>query len=174
MTKNNIILCGLPGSGKTTVGAILSKKLKYLFLDTDHLIEWYYYITRNEELSCREIVKKEGFTFFRHLECHLINGFSELKNCVIALGGGTLTSEANVEVLRSVGKLIYLKGDPEQFFVRTIQNGIPLYLDAHELKESFNKLASEREKIYSATCDLNINTINLTPHEIVTKLSLII
>lgn len=170
MNKTNIILCGLPGSGKTTIGTLLSRELKYTFIDTDHLLERYYSLTRGDELSCREIVKKEGFPFFRRLECHLVKGFSQLNRCIISLGGGTLTSDSNVAILRSIGQLVYLKGDVNQFFVRITQKGIPLYLNAQDPKASFIQLATEREKIYSAACHLDINTINLTPHEVSAQL----
>ncbi|MBQ7089495.1 MAG: shikimate kinase, partial [Clostridia bacterium] len=101
--KENIVLIGMPGCGKTTVGKRLSKQLGMSFADTDHLL------TKRAGKSPAEIIKNDGETAFRDLESAVISEqVGSLNGCVIATGGGAILRDENVKNLKKNGRLIFL------------------------------------------------------------------
>lgn len=125
----NLILVGFMASGKTAVGRRLAKRLGYLFLDTDHLIE--------KELgrSIGSIFSDEGEPFFRRLESSLARNLSAVQNHVVSTGGGILTTAGNLELLQKAGLVIFLKADPEEIIKRLERDTRRPLLKKDELKE---------------------------------------
>lgn len=101
MFTTNIYLIGFRGSGKTTIGKILSKKLKYNFSDTDFILEKKY----NSTIS--KIIKNKGWEYFRKIECHILKKVSNFRN-VISTGGGIILKEENIKFMRNHGKIFFL------------------------------------------------------------------
>ncbi len=124
----NVILCGLPKSGKTTVGKALSQALRMNFVDTDCLIEDAFAAHYNEKLSCREIFERKGEDFFRTLEKQQVLTLKETTQSIIAIGGGTLLTHENALLIGSLGCIIYLKISMEGLLDRFLQHKIPPYL----------------------------------------------
>lgn len=93
----SVFLVGLPGSGKSTVGRQLARRLGLSFVDSDHVIE--------ERLGCsiREFFDREGEVAFRDLEQVTIDELSQRPNTVLSTGGGTVLREANRHMLHSRG-----------------------------------------------------------------------
>ena len=160
---NNIILIGLPGSGKTTVGKLLAKKLEYQFIDMDSLIEEF------EGLSIKDIFTQKGEEYFRELETRIIKSFSGIEKKVISTGGGTFEKEENQQLLKNLGKVIYLYTDPETIYER-IKNdkGRPLLQTENPL-ETLKKLFSQREKNYKFA-DYTIDTTNNNPYNVIDEI----
>ena len=104
-----IVLTGFMGTGKTSVGKELSKKLGYQFIDTDVLIE------AREGKPVSLIFKEKGEDYFRKIEQAVVKEVSLMNNIVIATGGGVIKSKNNVENLGSRGIIIWLKADPRLF-----------------------------------------------------------
>lgn len=162
----NIILCGLPGSGKTTIGEALAKQLRCLFIDTDHeLLKQY-----PEFRSCRELTQNIGEKPFRLLEHETIKRLAPNERFILSTGGGTLTYLDNISLLQSRGLLIYLQASPELILDRVLRNGTPTYLDPHDPLNSFFHLAQKRINKYEESCQLTINTDHLSPNEILNLL----
>jgi shikimate kinase len=105
-------LIGLPGSGKTTVGRQLARRLQIPFVDSDHAIE--------ARLGCsiREYFEREGEGSFRDLEEKVIDELSSKEAGVLSTGGGVVIRQNNRTHLRERGKVIYLKSTPEELYRR--------------------------------------------------------
>lgn len=168
----NLILCGLPKSGKTTIGKIIAKHLSRNFIDTDNLIEHDYHAEKGVQFNCRQIVRHEGEPYFRNLEKKHINCLKEIKNHVIAIGGGSLSDPENIQCLQQIGRFIYLKTDPQILWKRVIVNGIPAYLDPNNPEIDFFAIMKKRQPLLEKVADVIIETGNLSEQEICSKILL--
>lgn len=156
----NLILYGLPMSGKTTFGRNLSAHLNKAFLDTDHLIQDAYFQKTGTHASCREIFQKEGSIFFRKLESEAVLSLESVRDAVIAVGGGTLIEPENVNHLKKHGKLVYLEAEPEVLWERTAVCGIPAYLDPANAKSDFYRIMKERSVYYASIADIVLKSLD--------------
>ena len=99
----NIVLIGMRGSGKTTVGKILARKLGRELIEMDELI------IQRAGLSITEIVARYGWSKFRDVEEEIVSDVAGLNNIVNATGGGVVTKEKNIVQLKKNGVLVWLK-----------------------------------------------------------------
>lgn len=99
---NNVILIGMPGAGKSTLGVVLAKVLGYEFLDSDLLIQ------KQEEKRLSRIIEEKGTDGFMAVE-NRVNASIETEHTVIATGGSVVYCDEAMEHLRSIGKVVYLK-----------------------------------------------------------------
>jgi len=137
-----IFLVGFMGSGKTTVGKILSKKLKYPFVDLDNEIEF------REGLTIPQIFSLKGEKYFRKLEMEVLEDVTEnLPKFVMATGGGLGANPKAMEYMKKKGVVVWLDVDFDTFLLRTQRdpNRPLLKKPIEELKELFEK----RREIYS-------------------------
>lgn len=104
--KNNLVLIGMPGVGKSSVGVILAKILGYRFVDSDLLIQ------EQEGRLLYEIIDEQGIEGFIEVE-NRINASIECEKCIIATGGSAVYGTEAMEHLRSIGTVLYLKADYE-------------------------------------------------------------
>jgi len=135
--KEPIFLCGMMGSGKTSVGKILAKKCDVQFQDLDSLIE------KAENMKISEIFETEGEPYFREVEQKLLIQKSQQIEGILSLGGGSLQNQMIVDHLKVLGWLIYLK-EPEHRLVERLEN-------SKKKKKKKNKISSllkERSKFY--------------------------
>lgn len=102
MKKNNVILIGMPGSGKSTIGVVLAKLLRYQFVDMDIVIQ------EQEKRLLREIIADEGNDGFMAIE-NRVNAEYEAENTVIAPGGSVIYGKEAMEHLKKIGTIVYLK-----------------------------------------------------------------
>lgn len=166
----NLILFGLPTSGKTTYGKLLASKLNYNFIDTDHLIEDAYAAQMGQHFTCRQIYLKEGQIKFRQLEKQQIASLNTSKNSIISTGGGTIDNFGNVEVLQKLGQLIYLKTPLEVLWKRICIRGVPSYLDPINPEESFYKNAKRLIPLFENAANHIIETASLNEQDLLTAL----
>ncbi len=101
MSKDNIVLIGMPGCGKSTVGVVLAKTLNMEFVDSDIVIQR----SRNKRLS--QLMDELGTEGFRQLE-NDINAGLDVHHCVIATGGSVIYGQGAMEHLRQIGTVVYL------------------------------------------------------------------
>lgn len=140
--KQNIVLVGMPGSGKTTVGKLLAKKLQLEFLDTDDLItEKYGNIT--------DIFKTKGEAVFRNYETEVIKQLSAVAGKVIATGGGAVLRTQNTDLLKRNGRIYFLDRPLESICATPDR---PLSSNREDLEKRFN----ERYDIYRNCADKHI------------------
>ena len=146
---NNIILIGMPGSGKSTVGVLLAKMLGYNFIDADLLIQ------QREGKKLYEILEEKGNAYFAKVEDE-VNASIEVENTVIATGGSVVYGEAAMAHLKSIGKVVYLKV-PLRELERRIKNfatrGIQM-----EPGQTLGDLLDERAPLYEKYADLTVTT----------------
>ena len=98
----NIILIGMPGAGKSTIGVVLAKILGYQFLDSDLLIQ------KQEKRKLHQIIYQEGNDGFQEIE-NRVNASIEAEETVIATGGSVVSCQEAMEHLKSIGTVVYLK-----------------------------------------------------------------
>ncbi len=175
MTKKIIYLTGFMASGKSTIGPILANTLGWNFIDLDKLIE------EAAGKSVRTIFEEDGEDYFRELETKTLRDICELENYIIALGGGTIANQSNLEIIKSFGYLIYLESSPEETYkrLRFKRDRPALLFDGDEeptklqFIEKINSLLQKRINYYDQA-DLKINTDNCQVGKTVDKLSYII
>lgn len=143
VAKENIVLTGMPGCGKSTVGRVLQKALNRPLLDTDVLIEERYGKTP------AEIINAEGEPAFREKESAVIGEIAGKNGCIIATGGGAILRDENVRNLKKNGKLFFIDR-PLELLVTTEDR--PLSSDRELLKKRYN----ERYSRYCDTADISI------------------
>jgi shikimate kinase len=145
--KQKIFLIGYMGSGKTTIGRLLAKKLNLQFIDTDTFIENRY------RKSIHDIFAEKGEVAFREIERNILIEILAFENTVIAAGGGTPCFSDNMDLMTRTGVTIYLKLSEEQLLERLmpIKHKRPLLNNKNpdELKNYISTTLAEREPIYS-------------------------
>jgi len=162
----NLILCGFPKCGKSTVGKELAALLQWEFIDTDEKIENAYFAATAEKKTCRDIYLDDGEEAFRYLEKFIINDLKHVKKTVIAIGGGSLNDPENVTFLRQIGKCIFLKTDESVLLKRLLENQVPAYLDPNDTEASAKRLFFERSSLYHDACDLVVEADSHSESEI--------
>src|SRR3990167_4296917 len=154
---NHILLMGFKHVGKSAVGASLTKKLNYPFIDSDQAIESLYQTRFNEKSTCREIMQQHGEAFFRQLETAALQQILNQPPSIIALGGGTPLSAENQKIIRD-HILIHLTAPQHIVFERIINNGKPAFLSTTDnLSESLTQLWDQRNKIYDAIKQITVH-----------------
>ena len=138
--KENIVLTGMPGSGKSTVGKLLAEEWNRPYLDTDALI------TEKAGMPPGEIIASRGEAAFRDMETEVIREVSSRNGCVIATGGGAILRPQNIALLRMNGKICFLDRPAEQLIPTEDR---PL----SSTKEAIQQRYHERYPIYLATAD---------------------
>lgn len=154
-------------SGKTTLGKALAQNLHWNFIDTDILIEKAYRDQTCRQCSCRQIFIEEGEAYFRAFEKQQIASIKSLNNVVVALGGGALEDPENIDILKGIGRLIYLKTPFEVLWGRVRRQELPAYLDRQNPKEDYYALAKKRTPLYEHAADEIFETDGLTLQEAV-------
>lgn len=159
--KTNIILIGYRGAGKTTIGKLLAEKLNYNFIDTDEMIE----LEQNRKIS--EIVKFDGWQYFRNIETDIAKRVSSLKHNIISAGGGIILNPLNMNYLKSDGWIVYLAVEPETVIIRIKDDANrPSLTGTKSFLEEVDEVISIRKPLYENYADFIINTDELTPLKI--------
>jgi len=147
-----ITLIGLPGSGKSTVGRQLARRLQLPFVDSDHAIE--------ARLGCpiREFFEREGEVRFREIESEVIDQLSAQGAGVLATGGGAVLLAVNRERLRARGRVIYLKSHPEELIRRVRHDTNRPLLQVADPMAKLCELFAARDPLYRQTAHFVVET----------------
>lgn len=154
--KSNLVLIGMPGAGKSTIGVILAKIIGYHFLDSDLVIQ------ERENRLLHEIIASEGTDGFLEIE-NRINASLEVERTIIATGGSVVYGKEAMEHLKKIGNIVYLKADYE-----TIQKRLGnLEKRGVALKEgqSLKDLYEERTRLYEFYADVTVDEQGLGTEE---------
>ena len=160
--KKSLVLTGMMGVGKSTIGRILSKRLKFKFFDIDKIIE------KNQKKKIYEIFEIKGESFFRDIEEKFTLKFIKKKNSVIALGGGAFINLKIRESILRNNKSFWLDAqiDALKTRIRTKKTR-PLLSD--NSPQNLQKIYNERKKIYKLA-NFKINCDNLDKYKIAKKI----
>ena len=161
--KKNLVLTGMMGVGKSTIGRSLSKKLNMRFIDLDRVIE------KRESATIKEIFRKKGERYFRNLERELALKNLKKENSIIALGGGAfIDRHIRKEVLKNcISFWIDVKIDVVLNRSKSLRKR-PL-LNKVNLKSTFHNIYERRKKVYSLA-DFRINCARLNKFKVTRKI----
>lgn len=160
----NIYLVGFMATGKTAVGRILARKMKWHFLDLDDLIELRY------KGTISDIFAKEGEIYFRRIERRTLREISKEKKFVVACGGGIVLGKENIEVIKQTGKMICLTASPEIILKRTQGYSHRPLLNVADQRERIEALLKFRQPFY-AQADYIIDTSDSSVEEVARKIT---
>ena len=148
----NIVLCGMMGSGKTTVGIRISELTGMRWYDTDDLVT-----ERHGKIS--DIFEFYGEERFRELESEAVHRIASEDNCVVSTGGGCgLRPENSAAFKQGGGKIVFLKVDIEELFRRTGHTGADRPLLKNTTFEKMKALLDFRTPVYEGCADVTIDT----------------
>lgn len=147
-----IALVGLPGSGKSTVGRQLARRLQLPFFDSDHVIE--------HQLGCsiREYFEREGEELFRDVEASVIDELTLQGRCVVSTGGGAVLRPANRKNLHERGHVIYLNSSPDELFRRLRHDTNRPLLQVADPLGRLRDLYKTRDPLYRETAHFIVDT----------------
>ena len=155
----NITLVGFMGTGKSTVGRILAKKLGYRFIDVDEEIE------REQGVSISHIFSELGEPYFRQLERVLIKTLSLREGLVISAGGGAVVDESNIEAMKQGGTLVCLTASPDEIMKRVGKSNNRPLLQVPDPMAKIMELMSKREPFYRKA-DFMVDTTTMSAEEV--------
>lgn len=147
-----ISLVGLPGSGKSTVGRHLAKRLHVPFLDSDHVIE--------QRLGCsiREYFDREGEDRFRDIEEAVIDELTAAPSGVLSTGGGAVLRPQNRRHLRDRGTVVYLNSSPEDIYKRLRHDTQRPLLQVADPLGKLRDLHAARDPLYREVAHFTVDT----------------
>lgn len=157
------------GSGKTTIGKAIAKKLHWPFFDLDEVME------KEAGKKIHDIVAEETWLGFREREYEICKRFSKMSNSVIALGGGTVRYQWNMDVLKGTGVIILLKANLKILANRVRKYDRPRVNPGTSLEEDISIIWKKYKNLYYKAADLVVKTdqgkkINEEANDIIKKL----
>lgn len=158
----NMILIGMPGAGKTSVGGAVARAADREFLDTDRLIEAHYGLIP-------DIFSRLGEEAFRTFETKTVRELANRNGIVVSTGGGIVLKAENIALLKACGRIVYLRAGKQTLLQRLSLGRIrPLLSGAEseaELSERIDALFAARGKLYEAAADYILDVDDLTVNE---------
>ena len=158
----HLVLVGLPGVGKTTIGKAAARQLGRQFLDFDAEIE------KRAGMNVRDIFKLQGEDAFRAMELDLTRELSETGGMVLSPGGGWITQQDAVELLRRAGRIIYLRASPESVARRLRRVETRPLLAGRDPVVALRELYQKRRALYE-TADTVLDTERLARQQLIAK-----
>lgn len=157
--RNNVILTGFMGTGKSSVGRRVAESLGFAFVDTDQIVV---------ELAGKPIPRifaEDGEDRFREWETEALRSCANRERQVIATGGGIVTQPRNHPILREAGYVFWLKASPEAVLQRVARNRERPLLQTADPLATIRELLDSRIELYRACADEEVNTTELTLEE---------
>ena len=159
LPRENIVLVGFMGSGKSAVGRLVAKRLRFRFVDTDQLI-----IDR-EGRPIADIFAQHGEEHFRDLETAVLESLGSLRQCVISTGGGAVVKERNHAILKSLGFVVWLTASEDVIFNRVSRNDKRPLLQTENPRATISQMLARRCPLYESAADFSLDTTTFTHDE---------
>ena len=161
---NNIYLIGMPGCGKSTIGKIISKRLKLKHIDADEYLENKY------SQTIPNIFSLYGEDDFRQKESTVIEELSKMNNLLVSTGGGVVVKDRNKEIMKNSGAVVFIDTTPDNILKNSSLSGRPLLKDKNRIYEIYKS----RIDLYKDFADIvidNNSSIDTAANEIIKYLS---
>ena len=159
-----IFLIGYRATGKSTVGHLLSRKLKVAFCDTDTIVE------QTAGMPIKEIVVLEGWDSFRVREKDAVRSLEQKGTCVVATGGGVILDRENVDFFKRSGLIIWLNAPLQDIIERLKRDALyeakrPQFTAGNIVQET-TEMMKQRLPLYESVADYTVDTLNKNPEQI--------
>lgn len=161
-----MVLIGFMGVGKTTVGKKIAEKLNINFVDMDSEIE------KKEGQTISKIFEEQGEEYFRRIETKTLKELLKKENIVISTGGGIVTIEENINILKKEKNIIFLDANTETI-IQHLSNEIdkrPLLKNSSNLYKTISELLDKRSQKYNDVCKLKIDVNEKNVDEVVSQI----
>ena len=152
LPRENIVLTGFMGSGKSAVGRLVAKRLRFRFVDTDQLI------VDRAGMPISDIFAQQGEEHFRDLETAVLESLGNARQCVISTGGGAVVKERNHAILKSLGFVVWLTASEEVIFERVSRNDKRPLLQTENPRATISQLLAVRRPLYEGAADFSLDT----------------
>ena len=163
--RENIILIGFMGSGKSSVGRMLARRLRFQFLDTDQLV------AERVRLPIKDIFARYGEAYFRARETAALESLlAGAPRHVLATGGGIVTQPHNLPLLRQLGWVVLLKADPEELYRRVARNQDRPLLKVADPRAKMEEMLGARDELYTEAAQFTVDSTGLRREEVMEKI----
>jgi shikimate kinase len=155
-----IILIGMMGAGKSSVGRCLQRRTRLALLDTDEIV------ASKFGMSIPEIFVKHGEDKFRKAEAEALRSLGTPEQAIIVTGGGIVMSEENIDLLKRLGVVVWLDGDEKTLFERVSRSGNRPLLQSKDPRKAFAQILRARRPLYANIAHLRLDTTVFTDEEV--------
>ena len=156
----SIVLIGMMGAGKSSVGRALARRTGLVRLDTDEVVAAQF------GFSIVEIFEQHGEEKFRDAETEVIRNVVAGRPMIITTGGGIVLRSGNVDLLKRLGTVVWLNGDEATLFERAARRNTRPLLQNDQSRTVFSELLHKRVPLYQAAADFEIDTSNLNHDQV--------
>ena len=156
----SIVLIGMMGAGKSSVGRCLHRRTAWALLDTDEVV------ASKFGISIPEIFAEHGEKKFRQAETEALRSLPATEQTVIVTGGGIVLREENIEILKRLGAIVWLDGDEETLFARASRKQNRPLLQTKNVRKAFSRIFDARRALYANIADIRVDTSVLTDEEV--------
>ncbi len=159
-----IALVGLPGSGKSSVGRHMAKRVRTLWIDTDSVVE------RKSGLSVQDLFQNEGEPYFRDLESAVLIESLQTEPAIVSTGGGIVIRQLNRALLREKAAVVYLHAKPQQLYKRLRRDTKRPLLQVEDPLERLLELYQQRDPLYRETAHYTVEIGAPSVFQLVTQI----
>jgi shikimate kinase len=157
---NSIVLIGMMGAGKTSVGRCLQRRIGLARFDTDEIV------VSKFGLSIPEIFSKYGEDRFRRAETEALSELAPAESAIIVTGGGIVLREENVELIKRLGTVVWLAAEEDTLFERASRRGDRPLLQTESPRKALSEMLRVRAPLYAKAADFRVDTTRLTHEEV--------
>jgi shikimate kinase len=153
--RNNIVLIGFMGSGKTSIGRLVAQRLGFQFIDTDKVV------VERAGMEIPEIFARHGEPWFRDHETSALGSMGMYNRSVISTGGGVVLRPENRELLRELGFVVWLTASEDVIFERVSRNKKRPLLQTADPRRTVHELLEQRRALYEGTAQFTLDSTDL-------------
>lgn len=158
--SQSIVLIGMMGAGKSSVGSCLRRRTGLALLDTDEMV------ASKAGISIPEIFAEHGENKFREAETEALRNVPTTEQRITVTGGGIVLRKKNIEIMKKLGVVVWLDGDEETLFARASRTEDRPLLQTKNPRAAFSEIFRARRPLYAQTADIRLDMSQLTAEEV--------